>query len=88
MITLTWHSIIRAQERFKWDRDVLMNKALSALNDGIYMLSDETLRDIFLRNVEMSGSLLYLHEGVVFVFDEVRLITVYPITGHGTTKGG
>lgn len=86
MIHLTYHAVERAMQRFSWDKDKLYEKALSSLSEGIFVLHDEVLREIFLVNCQYKGGLPYAYEGVVFVFDEDRLITVYPITGHGTVR--
>ena len=85
-IWITKHAVDRALERFGWDTHKLFNQAIKSLNDGLYVLDDETLYPMFIESATYGGGLPYMYEGVVFVFDEDRLITVYPISGRGLNK--
>jgi len=87
MIKLTKHALMRAKERFNWTRKMLNDKALLSLEEGIFVPFDEVLKVMFNNNIKREGSMLYYNEGVIFIFDDNILITVYAITGHGTTKG-
>lgn len=78
---ITRHAEIRAHERFGWDCAELRRKAELSLTDGIYIFFDEVLESIF-ASCKKNGGLPYLHGGVIFVFDDEKLVTVYPINGR------
>lgn len=93
---LTVHAKKRAFERYEWSDLILHKKAIDALEQGIFVMHDEILKDMFVTssiahaivNQHKYGQcLLYLNEGVIFVFDEDRLITVFPLNGRGTGRG-
>lgn len=86
-VNVTRHAAKRAQERFSWSKNELATKASLALNKGTLVTEDEYLKDLFKNTLVFNKhSLLYYHDGVVFVFDEDRLVTIYPLTGRYSTK--
>jgi tartrate dehydratase beta subunit/fumarate hydratase class I family protein len=78
---ITRHAEIRAHERFGWDCAELRRKAELSLTDGIYIFFDEVLENIF-ESCKKNGGLPYYYEGAVFVFDGIKLVTVYPLMGR------
>jgi hypothetical protein len=78
---ITRHAEIRAFERFGWNCLELKNKAELSLTDGMYIFFDEVLEEIF-SSCKKNGGLPYLYEGVIFVFDGIKLVTVYPLNGR------
>lgn len=81
-MNITRHAILRAQERFGWDCDELKRKAHLSLTDGIYVFFDDMLSLVF-DSCKCKKGLIYYNEGVVFVFIDAVLLTVYPINERG-----
>jgi hypothetical protein len=80
-VKISDHARERAYERFKIDASQLKFLANKALDAGIDVFQDETLRDMFLEKSENKNpSGIYLYEGIVYVFIDDILITVYPLS--------
>ena len=83
-IYITKHARDRAFERFGWHYWQLKDQAVKSLTEGSYVMYEEVLRDLFEKSCIARETLPYLLDGVVFIFKENVLITVYSITGRGT----
>lgn len=81
-IILTNHAIERAYERFGWDRDKLMSMSIKAVSHGMFMLHDDVLRPMWLNISLCKRSIPYMVDGVVFVFTDNIVRTVYPLNGR------
>lgn len=89
-LVLTNHAIKRAHERYGWNERELHSQAKLSLEEGLYVLGDEVLREIFIKSVIYNSSfnknwgscMLYANKGIIFVFDEDRLVTVFPLNGR------
>lgn len=80
-INLTKHSKERAWERFQMDASSLKFHANKALEQGINILLDETLRPMYLRKaLKNDGSIAYLLEDKIYVFQNESLVTVMPLS--------
>jgi len=79
-IKITLHAVKRAKTRFNWSKNLLFQKAIESLNSGLLIINDEFLTALY-RQVTYYNphSFLYYYEGIVFVFDEDKLVTVYPL---------
>lgn len=87
-IIVTAHAKDRALVRFGWSVGELVNKAISALYEGMLPSEDEFLADLYEDTmINNPHSVLYYHEGVVYVFDEDRLVTLYGLTGRYRKRG-
>lgn len=83
MILITKHAERRANERFGWNAQQLHDQAHRSLEHGVIIVEDDFLMDLFRRTIQYNpNSVLYFHDGIVFVFDDERLVTLYPINGR------
>jgi hypothetical protein len=83
MISVTAHAVERGTERFNWSKSQLIAKSITALEVGHLITDDPFLVELFHRTVQYyKHNIYYYNEGVVFVFDDDRLITVFPLTGR------
>jgi hypothetical protein len=81
-IKISSHSIERAFERTTIKtRSELATLAFESLEEGIDVLGDPTLREMCYRNaVKNHNCGTYAHKGIVFIFREDILVTVYPMS--------
>ena len=79
---MTKHAVERALERFGWDFNTLKSNAEEALREGIFLLHDDALGPLFY-TCKDDGGMPYLSKGVVYIFVDDKLITVYNINGKG-----
>ena len=82
-INLTNHAINRAAERFGWSSLELEKQAILSINIGISCVDDEFLQYLFLDKGLRTNAIHYLLKGIIFVFCNDKLVTLYPITGYG-----
>jgi hypothetical protein len=82
-INVTAHAREQAFTRFGWNMKLLLAKAVSALEHGITPSQDEFLAHLYEDTMQANPhSILYYYEGVMFIFDEDRLVTLYGLTGR------
>jgi hypothetical protein len=80
-ILITRHAQERAAERTVIaSSEELADKAFRSLTEGIDVLADPILRELAIKNALMNeNDGLYCLEGVVFVYKEATVVTVYPV---------
>ena len=83
-VIITDHAYERAKERFSWSRSACLREATRALrhreknpanNDRLY---SELLRYLGVKNE--SAEVAVIKDGIVFIFDEGVLITLYKLS--------
>jgi len=79
-INISVHAQVRAFSRTKLNSAItLAHEAYESLENGIDVMADETLRPMYESRGNVPCCGVYARKGIVFVFVEETLVTVYPI---------
>lgn len=79
-IYITAHAEMRAKQRLQMNFKDLCQDAFDSLEKGIDALGDPTLRDMVIdRAVRHGASGIYAYKGVLYIFVENAVVTVYPL---------
>jgi len=80
LINVTQHAMEMGKKRFNLDFSTLAKLAEDSLNEGIDALHDEVFRPMCLAKAKKyNASGMYCYKGIIFVFIEQHLVTVYPL---------